>query len=72
MATFKQFLSSKENENPNASRFNEDLIYKIREEPLCEYIIKAFRILESKYLKIIDWELITDETKFDINKINVK
>lgn len=72
MSNFAEFLASPENENPNAKRVNEDLIYNLRQEPLEEYVIKAFRVLECKYLKLIDWELITDESKFDSNKINTK
>jgi hypothetical protein len=70
--SFSDFLASPENENPDAKRFNEDLIYNIRQESLADYVVKAFKIIECKYIKIIDWELITDESKFDSNRINVK
>ena len=70
MGEFSKFLASKENENE--AKINEDLIYNIRKEPLVNFIVRAFKALENKYLKLVDWELITDESKFDSNKINPK
>lgn len=54
------------------AKVNEDLIYNIRQESLAEYVVDAFKTLESKHLKMTDWELITDESKFDPDQINVK
>lgn len=70
MAKFKDFL--KQNENPHAKEINEDIIYTLRREPLCDYIVDAFRTLESKNVKIKSWELITDENKFDTENVNVR
>lgn len=69
---FSKFLASDYNENVNAKRINKDLIYNIRKEKLSDYIIKALKVLECKYIKIKDWKVITDESKFDPNKINSK
>ena len=65
MGEFSKFLASKENENENEAKINEDLIYNIRKEPLVNFIVRAFKALENKYLKLVDWELITDENKFE-------
>ena len=60
VSTFKPYL-----------KFNEEIL-KMREEPIHFYIVKCFKILESSYVKMMKWELITDESKFDCDKINVK
>lgn len=72
MAKFLEFLNSEENENELAKDFNKDLIYNLRSEPLVGFVLKAFNIIESKYLKLVSWELITDESKFDSYKVNTK
>lgn len=54
------------------AKVNEDLIYNIRRESLADYVVSAFKILESKHLKMTSWELITDESKFDPDEINIK
>ena len=62
-----------QNENKNAAKVNEDLIYGIRKaEKLEEYIIKALKLFENEHVQIVDYDLITDESKFETNKINVK
>ena len=70
MATFKDFL--KQNKNPKADEINEDIIYKLRQEPLAEYIVDAFRTLECQFVKIDSWELIHDENKFNTENVNVR
>lgn len=67
---FKKFLA--QNKNKNEDKINEDVIYKIRSEPLVDYIIDAFRTLESCHLKVVDWELITDESKIDSDSVNIR
>lgn len=69
MTSFKKFLS--QNKNKYADKINEDLLFKIRQENLAEYMIKAFKTITSRHLKIKSWELIKDESKFDPNQLNV-
>lgn len=70
MAKFKDFI--KQNKSKNEDIVNEDIIFKWRDEPLAEYIVDAFRTLESRHLKIIDWELITNENEIDTDTVNIK
>ena len=70
MAKFMDFLA--QNKNPNEDNINEDIIYGIRSESIVDYILDAYRTLESKYVKIIGHELITDESKFDTEYVNVR
>lgn len=67
MTTFKKFLAGK----PIKNDINKDII-KLRQEELAPFIVKAFKTIECKNVKIKRWELITDENKFDPNLINVK
>lgn len=67
MAGFSKIISKME-----LPKVNEDLIKGIRDEPLVNYVVAAFKTLESRYLKLVDWELITDETQFDPDEINIK
>ena len=67
---FKQFLA--QNKNKDEDLINEDIIYKLRAEPLEDYIIAAFKTLESKHLKITGYELITNENEIDLDTINIK
>lgn len=67
--TFKDFL--KQNKNKNESKVNEDIILGIRSESLADYIVAAFRTLESRYLKVVDWEVITDENEIDTDSVNI-
>lgn len=53
------------------AKVNEDLIYNIRNESLADYVVAAFKTMESKHLKLVKWELVTDESKFDPDEINV-
>lgn len=72
MGKFLEFMNSEENKNDNADYFNNELIYGLRSEPLVKFVLKAFKIIESKYIKLESWELITDESKFDSYKVNTK
>ena len=57
--------------NPEGSRFNDDIIYNLREEPLVPYIVEAFKHLETTpYIKFIDYEHITNYTEMDLSKID--
>lgn len=69
MSNFKKFLG--QNTNKYANKINEDVLFKIRQESLEEYMIKAFKTIESKHLKIVKYEVIEDESQFDSNQMNV-
>lgn len=67
---FKEFLSSEFNTNKDMNYVNEDFIKG--KDDLHEYIVKAFKIFECKHIKMLDWCLIRDESKFETDKVNVR
>ena len=67
----KKFMAQYKNENKD--KFNNKLIYGMREEPLIPYIVDIFKNLESiPYIKFLGYEYEDDYTKMDLNKIDKK
>lgn len=71
MSSFAKFVA--QYENPNEKRINEDLIYGMRNEPLVDYILDAFKSLEViNNIKMLDHEFIEYESQFDTDVVNEK
>ena len=52
--------------NPNEERLNFSLMNKENDSELVEYLIDAFKSLDVlKYIKLLEWEYIDDETKIN-------
>lgn len=69
--TFEDFVC--QNKNKNEDLINEDLIYNIRNsERLEEFILDALSIFECKHVKITGYELITDESQFETENVNLR
>lgn len=59
--------------NKNKEKFNNKIIYEMREEPLVPYIVDIFKSLESiPYITFMGYEYENDYSKMDLNKINKK
>jgi len=69
--SFSKFIS--QYENPNRKRINEELIYGMRNEPLVDYILDAFKSLEViNNIKMLDYDYIEHESQFDTDVVNEK